>query len=312
MGSTDPMLKEILDAVKSVRAELTEFKNESNENFGALSTELQGINEYKIATDKRLDDCELNISHLAYEMECIKQRQLKCNISISGIPVTANENLLDIFNSICTAINFNCTNENVAGIYRTTGRTKQSIIVQLSNESIKFGIINAKKLKKSLIIEELSLNFNNATNEVMVNQQLTPYFGNLLYNARQAKHHGHIAECWFSMKGVHIKPTKNSNAVIIKSACELNAFIPTETPIDSNANQNTQTSNEAANKRKASQDISNDAKKTTEAPTPKSNNKKPNNQPLPAQKIGTTPNLNKPAANIASGSGAQTATDKKK
>lgn len=312
MGSTEPSLKDIFEAIKNIGADLAELKKESKDNHCALTADIQRIderfNDYKTVSDSRLDNCELNISHLAYEMESMKQRQIKCNASISGVPVTNGENLLDIFNKICNAINYNCTNDNISGIYRTNGRNKQSIIVQFTNENTKFGILNAKKLKKSLIVEELNLNFNNASNEIMINQQLTPYFGNLLYNARQAKSNGHIAECWFTMRGVHIKPTKTSNAVIIKSVGELNTFFSTDEPILSAAKP---TSTETANKRKASHEIPNEPKKTNDASAPNNNNSDKSKQAQRNNQKGTTPNTNQALVNTASASGTQTTIGEK-
>lgn len=262
MSTTTPTLQDVLDAVKKIGSDMYEFKNESKENFRSLSEEMQGI---KNQVDARIDTCEANIDHLSYEVECIKQRQLKCNITIGGIPATPNENLLNMFTAICNVINFNCPNELVTGIYRTTGRAKQSIIVQLANESVKFGILNAKKIKKAIILEELDTKFHDSKSEIIINQQLTPFFGNLLYKARQAKAKGHIAECWFSMKGIFIKPQKTSNAVQIKSVAELATFLPVESTTDTSCEQPLDQSSQ--HKRKASSEINNASKKTNDIPS---------------------------------------------
>lgn len=254
MGTNNPSLKDILDAVKGIGNDLSEFKNETKDNFKSLSGELHVIKNQTTAIEARVGDCEANVDHLAYEIECMKQRQLKCNISIGGVPANNSEDLLKIFNDICKVLNFNCPNDLITGIYRTAGGAKRSIIVQLANESVKFGILNAKKNKKSIILEELETKFTDSKNEIMINQQLTPFYGNLLYVARQAKKNGNIAECWFSMKGVYVKPQKTSNAVLIKSVNELNAFLSTST-----------TDPPPHQKRKASQEIKNASKKLNES-----------------------------------------------
>lgn len=285
MGTSEPSLQDVLDAVKGISAELTDLKNESNVNFRALSGDMQSIKDHTSAIETRVGDCETNIDHLSYDMECLKQRQLKCNISIGGIPAKSNEDLLAIFNAICTVLNYNCPNELVTGIYRTSGPTKKSIIVQLANDSVKFGILNAKKAKSSILLEELGLNFNERMNEVMINQQLTPFFGNLLYFARHAKKNNEIAECWFTMRGIYIKPQKNSNAVLIRSANELNSFL---TPV-----QSAESSNANSNKRKASQDMLKPPKKTTDTTTT-------TEPPTPAQKTpATTPKPPPPNASLS-------------
>lgn len=66
------------------------------------------------------------------------------------------------------------------------------------------------------------MGFDDSTAEVMVNQQLISFFGNLLFQARQSREKGNIYQYWFTMKGV--KPTENSNFIVIKSAAELSQF----------------------------------------------------------------------------------------
>lgn len=127
----------------------------------------------------------------------------------------------------------------------------------MANESVKFGILAAKKKKKTTILQELNLDFADSNGEIMINQQLVPYFGNLLYKARQLRLKGAIYQCWFTMKGVHIKPTENGNAVIIKSPLELVQF-------NSNAIDEEDTTRNNNNKRKASKEINSIAKKTND------------------------------------------------
>jgi hypothetical protein len=293
MGATNPSLQDVLNAINQVGNKLDEFKTESNDNFRVLSGDIQEIKNNAIAMDSRLTACESNVDQLAYEVECMKQRQLKNNISISGVPFKDDENLLTIFGSVCKAINYMVPNDLIAGIYRTNGVGKQSIIVNLANDAVKFGILAAKKKKKTTILRELDLGYADSNTEIMVNQQLVPYFGNLLFKARQARQRGDIYQCWFSMKGVHIKPTEDSNFIIIKTYADLLPF--EKTPSDESNNKH---------KRKASNEIANNSKKSNDS----SNNNK--NHPNTPRHDSPRTLTNRPqSSRNANGSASQISTE---
>lgn len=85
------------------------------------------------------------------------------------------------------------------GIYRTKGKTS-SIIVQLTNEAPKYAILEKKKHKKSLLVEELQLGNGSSDAEVTINHHLTPYYSNLMYHGRQAIKSNAIHSCWYTNK----------------------------------------------------------------------------------------------------------------
>lgn len=244
-----PSLQDVLDAVRKNGNDLNEFKTEANNHYQHITGEIKNIKLNNNANEARIGECETACDHLSYEVECLKQKQLKCNISIAGIPHHKDENLLVIFESLCTVIGFTYVRDDIAAIYRTSGTNKKSIIVQFVNDDKKFELLNAKKIKQAVIFDELNLKYIASTQEIIVAQQLTPFFANLLYNARQARQRNEIAQCWFTNKGVHIRPQENSNAVLIKSLNELSTFA------------NKQTDSSSQNKRKASQDIANNLNK---------------------------------------------------
>lgn len=248
-NSNTPSLQDVLNAVQKNGNDLNEFKTEANNHYQNITEEIKNIKLNNNANEVRIGECENVCDHLSYEVECLKQKHLKCNISIAGIPHHKDENLLVIFESLCKVVGFTYVRDDIAAIYRTSGPNKKSIIVQFVNDDKKFELLNAKKAKQAVIFDELNLKYIDSTQEIIVAQQLTPFFANLLYNARQARQRNEIAQCWFTNKGVHIRPKENSNAVLIKSINELSSFTTKQVDLSSQ------------NKRKASQDIANNLNK---------------------------------------------------
>lgn len=228
-SSNDKSIQAILDAVSTLTTKIDNIHTEQvairvtlNNDVSALSdsinnkfTTLQVQNE---VTKTRVDTCESSINQMRYEIELLKQRQLNSNICIDGIPYNPNENLKQIFEKVCKVINYNLPAYNA--IYRTHGTTKKSIIVSIQNESNKFGILGAKKIKKSVITEELQLNLTTNT-EVRINHHLSPYFANLLYTARQSVKQGELHAAWYTTKGINIIKSSNDTPQIVTSTNDL-------------------------------------------------------------------------------------------
>lgn len=240
MASTEQAsLKSIFDAVVDLTSEIQTLKTEQVSLRETITSEISSVKIQNNELQSRVSTCESTIDSVAFEVEALKQKQLKLNICIAGLPFMANENLHLIFDSLCKSMNHNIP--RYSAIYRTHGQMKKAIIVQFLNDSDKFDFIKAKKIKRTVILEELQLGFENASTEILINHHLTPYFANLLYVARQGVKKGEIFAAWYTSKGIALKKTADANAIVVSTKQELQQFV--SDPIA------------PSNKRRASEDL---------------------------------------------------------
>lgn len=120
-----------------------------------VSSRLDGVDN-RIATQdnnistlvKRMDDCEKATASAHYQLELDKQRQLKNNISIIGIPKTNGEKLVDMVLKLLSKVGCQLTTANVMNCYRIKGNGNHIIIVKFSDFEIKQQILANKSKKK--------------------------------------------------------------------------------------------------------------------------------------------------------------------
>lgn len=100
------------------------------------------------------------------------QRQLYLNdVIVTGVPVTNNERLLDIFQLMCVAVGFSCSGNEINNIFRIPGKTKaRPIIVKFTTNFAKNGFTRQYFQHKTLSLKDIGID---ASNRIFVNDCLT-------------------------------------------------------------------------------------------------------------------------------------------
>lgn len=159
----EPTLADVLFAVNNNGDELREFKNEYNIQQVAISKDVEEIKKDNKAISKKANEFDSRLTSMQFEVETLKQKQLKNNLCIGGIPRTADENLLDIvINIFCKLGILNDIHDFISGVYRTKGKSS-AIIVNLSNEGLKSEILLKKRLRRYYCWKNWTLNWTQPT-----------------------------------------------------------------------------------------------------------------------------------------------------
>lgn len=214
--NSEPSLKDVLNVLLG--------------RFDRLSEELKDNTTHVSTLERRTETVEAKQADLGYELELIKQKQLVANLCITGVKSQENQNLYEIFSKICKCLKVDCNENEVNSIYRTKGQYNTSIIVQLKSEKVKHKILAAKKIKQSIIVDELEINSLTGSTEININGHLTPYFAHILFVARQAIKRGELQAGWFTNKGILIRANNQEAPILIKSVDHLAPYVTITNP----------------------------------------------------------------------------------
>lgn len=173
---------------------------------------------------QRMDRIETVASKAAYNNELHKQRELKNNICIMGIPSFDKESPLTTVTTVFNAINCKVSSSGIVSAYRTRGKASL-IVVKLVNYDDKIKILNAKT-KKAVRVSEIAVcDPSVANNFVYINNHVTPFFGKLLKEGRSAIKNNQIHSCWLTSSGCMLKVKEGGDSLIFSSIEQLHEII---------------------------------------------------------------------------------------
>lgn len=176
---------------------------------------------------KKFAKLEDTTRSLVFANEKDKQHRLKQNITLAGLPPSHDENLEVMFKDICNSFGVTIVDGDIVDIYRVYNSKNNSIVVKLSNMSIKSAIMD-KKRDVNIFSNDVWPHVDNTDDnnfQVFINHHLTPYFGNLLMCGKREVKNGSIDSCWIGMNGLLVKFSENDRASTFASTDELFSYI---------------------------------------------------------------------------------------
>lgn len=209
-----PSNTDIMEFLKTMKSELC-TKKDLTSLKASLSSDIQLVDN-KVEETKselntlrsRLEELESRDNLATFRQELQKQRLLRNNLSLMGIPIVPGESLSDIVIKIFASFDCIYTTNDIASVYRTKGENSM-IIVKLSSYDSKAAILQAK-MKKSTHLSDIGLSEpSNDNNIIFINNHVTPYFGKLLQEGRRAMKENKIHSCWLASSGCMLRLVEN-------------------------------------------------------------------------------------------------------
>lgn len=200
----------------------------------ALSKNIESVqvkantNEASISElKKRLTRMEERQASAQYDSELWKQKQLRNNISIMGVPHVNDEITAEVAIDVFQALNCNIKPVEIESAHRTKQMNGKPgiIIVTFSNFDCKMEVLEAKSKKTVKVKDIVECSGPIANQFVYVNNHVTPFFGKLLFDGRQAVKNDKAFSCWYAATGCNIKFEENGKPLVYKNINELNVLI---------------------------------------------------------------------------------------
>lgn len=216
-----------MDKRQCTKSDLKAINDTLTKNIGKVETKAN-VNELAIDELKqRLTHIEAQQASAHYDNELSKQKQLRNNISIMGLPHIRDEITAEVASDVFAHLNCKIVSKNIEYAYRTKASKENPgiIIVRLKNYEHKMEILDAKA-KKTVKVRDVATCEGPIGNQyIYVNNHVTPFFGKLLFDGRQAIKNGNAFSCWFTSAGCNIKFNEDGKSYIYKSTAEMNALI---------------------------------------------------------------------------------------
>lgn len=175
--------------------------------------------------DERLWKCEKIAASAQHNIELEKQRSIKNNVSIFGIPSIEGENLQKIVLSLFEKTGCEVAENQVVNRFRIKTKGKGIIIVKLCDYDVKLNILKKKADKTVTVGEIISCDSKTSSEIIYINNHVTPHFGKLLQEGRKARKNGDIHSCWLNAYGCQLKFDEDGKIHMYQTIDEMNKLI---------------------------------------------------------------------------------------
>lgn len=225
MAAIGDMKKLLMNIHKNqcTKTDMQSFVSKVEYRLDNIDVKIAGQEKNIVALKERLDKCEGSADSVIYRVELDKQRQIKNNLSIFGIPFVDGERLGDMVSLVFDKIE--CNMCQFTDCYRVKGNAKGIIIVKLTDFDAKQRILAAKSKKPLKLGDLIACSSENAKTPIFINNHTTPFFGKLLQEGRKEAKNEKIHSCWLNSFGCQVKFTDRGKQYGFTSVEELRRLI---------------------------------------------------------------------------------------
>lgn len=161
------------------------------------------------------------MASLQIDLEVMKQERLRNNLRIIGLPSVAFQTPSETIAKINAVLNIDITTSEFTAY---SDKNKSSIIVSYVSYSHKRRFMDVLKERKSLLVRDV-FPVIDSTEQIYVNDHLTPYFANLFRIAWKAKKDGKLFSVSSLGGKVRIRQRDSDELVTVNSELQLFNFI---------------------------------------------------------------------------------------
>lgn len=208
LSAIKTIIEELQKSISFCSNKIDEYSKSHND----LLEKINNITKENAELTKENKEMKSRMKYMEGRINTIEQQTYKCNIEITGIPITANENCNEIVKEVAKAIGVDNTQRLSADRINKKTNSSGNILVQLTTEEEKNIWIEKFKAKKIVTAKDLHRNLPDT--RVYINEHLTKENKKILYYAKQRARECEFKFTW--VKNGNIFTRKSENSVIIK------------------------------------------------------------------------------------------------
>lgn len=222
---------------------MSKSSNETRDNFASLKKDVAQVTSTLTSLESKLsileaentavklqyevlkkenEDLSKQLNHLKYDLGEIQQYTRSNNIEIKGVPLTKNENVYTVLETLATALEVDHNGGDVSIAHRLQQPKDKSqspsIVVQFVSRYVRNQWLAAAR-KKHLQTTDLSKALRPAP--VFVNEHLTPANKALLGKAKFLAKKSKLHAAWSRNGTIFLRKTAESNSQRVRSLQEV-------------------------------------------------------------------------------------------
>lgn len=216
----------LMEKLERIVADFNSRLDDVNRSMSALTVRIEVLEQ--TSESIRCTQLDNEISELHGKVDSMERDKLSADAILHGVPLTANENLRKMFDSLCTSID--CVPPLVPrDIFRTKPKgamENSAIIIKFNSAADKVTMLRLanqsyRKTRKPICLQNLGLQ---SDKPIYFNESLTARSLELYRGAFQLKKQKKLFSVFTRTGRVYVRQTPNAKAVLIDSTHHLDAF----------------------------------------------------------------------------------------
>lgn len=224
---------EVVSELKPFRMEMAELSaavkfisdklDTSNCLMEDIKKEMAAVKKENIELRIKNENLTGEVDDLKERLRSLEQYTRKNNLEVSGIPVTAQENICAIIKDVGVALGVEIRENQIAAAHRIPSFNQDrnpSIVVQFISRSTRDSILTNYRERKSLNANQVNSSFR--SQKVYINEHLSPANKLLLAKLKQKAREAGYAYVWVRDGKFFIRKSAGERCIKISSYEEFN------------------------------------------------------------------------------------------
>lgn len=173
------------------------------DSISRLFDKVKEVEESNLELRKELDEVRL-------DLECEKQYGRSKNFVVTSLPQTEKEDVPEKICSLLNKMNIDLKKEEITAHRLPSPRSPAPIIIQCTTRAIRDNIVrSARKFRPTTSL----ISGSQPERAIYFNDHLTPYFSNLMKEAKTVKEQKGYKFIWLNGNRIMLKKDNNSKAI---------------------------------------------------------------------------------------------------
>lgn len=220
-------IEDLYDTMEMIRNELGGvLKGISyiNESFEEINTRLDNFDILRKKVDeleKKMQEKDRTITDLKSRLASSEQYQRRRQLEFTNVTERGQEDLEQVVISIAKTVGVDLKNDDIEVVHRIPNRRGKTptVIVELASRK-KRNDIFAKRYDK-VVTNKSVLGAGYSENRIYISESLSPFYKNLLWQAKTLAREKQYKFCWFRNCKVYVRKVEGSPAKVIANEEDL-------------------------------------------------------------------------------------------
>lgn len=190
-------------------AGVSDNSGQVSQTVSKLCDTVKDLSAIIFSLGNQISSLSVENSYIGSRLDSLETHSRRLNVEITGIPFRKGEDLRDIFDRINSLIGIPCSLDNLTSLFRIkpfdNHQHRKSIIVAFKDRFVRDSFLRNSKACREFTLQNLGIESTIPDYKFFVNEHLSTFKKELLFQVKQNKHLLQYQRFWVSRGNIYLK-----------------------------------------------------------------------------------------------------------